>query len=381
MQSVEGLFNGMRRRPDIEAANLHAVDAADRLLLDVAAEALATTTPGGVAVIGDNFGALTLGLAVQHGISDIRVHQDPLTGVLALAANAADAGSSDCYRSLRLGEELLTGATVVLMRLPRGLAELSEIADAVARYASKDVTVFAGGRDKHLTLAMNGVLGQVFASVTPSLGRQKSRVLVAKDPKSLGIEPFPVTEVITDLGLTVVAHGAAFSGAKLDIGTRFLLDFVPRMRDADLVVDLGCGTGILAVALARHRPDAAVVATDQSAAAVASAIATADANGVGDRVQVVRDDAMASIADGTVDLIVCNPPFHLGAAVHTGAAVKMFEAAGRVLRPGGELWTVYNAHLNYRGMLQRLVGRTDVVGRNRKFTVARSISNGRRLTH
>ena len=63
----------------------------------------------------------------------------------------------------------------------------------------------------------------------------------------------------------------------------------------------------------------------------------------------------------------------VGAAVHTGAAVKMFDAAARLLRPGGELWTVYNTHLNYRGILQRTIGRTEVAGRNRKFTVTRSV--------
>jgi len=153
------------------------------------------------------------------------------------------------------------------------------------------------------------------------------------------------------------------------------LDLLGRI-DADhphLVVDLGCGTGILAVALAKARPGLRVVGTDQSAAAVASAEATAAANAVADRVRVVRDDAMSSAPDNSADLVLCNPPFHVGAAVHTGAAIKMFAETGRVLRPGGELWTVYNSHLDYRGVVERMVGRTDVVGRNRKFTVTRSV--------
>ena len=40
---------------------------------------------------------------------------------------------------------------------------------------------------------------------------------------------------------------------------------------------------------------------------------------------------------------MCNPPFHLGGAVHAGAAMKLFDAAARVLAPGGELWTVFNS--------------------------------------
>ena len=90
---------------------------------------------------------------------------------------------------------------------------------------------------------------------------------------------------------------------------------------------------------------------------------------VADRVRVVRDDAASTVADASVDLVVCNPPFHLGAAVVTGAADRLFAAAGRVLRPGGELWCVYNNRLPHRAALRRLVGPTRVASSDRRFTV------------
>ncbi|MBW8766602.1 MAG: methyltransferase, partial [Geodermatophilales bacterium] len=138
-------------------------------------------------------------------------------------------------------------------------------------------------------------------------------------------------------------------------------------------LDLGCGTGVLAAALARSRPELTVLAVDQSAAAVASARATAAGNGLADRIDVVRDDAAAGLPDASVDLVVCNPPFHVGAAVVTTAADRLFAAAARVLRPGGELWTVYNSALRYRPALTRAVGPTRVADQNPKFTVVRSI--------
>ena len=151
---------------------------------------------------------------------------------------------------------------------------------------------------------------------------------------------------------------------------RFLLSFMDRMHPtATTAVDLGCGTGLIASALARDRATLSVLATDQSSAAVSSTAATAAANGLSERVTVIRDDAMSTLPDASVDLILCNPPFHIGTSVHAGAAVKLFDAAGRVLAPGGELWTVFNTHLAYDRALTRAVGPTRVVGRNAKFTV------------
>lgn len=364
----------LRRYPDVEAVNLYAVDAADRLMLDVAAESLAAAGSGRVAVIDDGYGALTLGAIAAHDLRGVRVHQDLLTGEQALANNARLVGLADRYTAHELGPGLLADVRVVLWRLPRALSGLAETADAISRYADPAVEVFAGGRDKYLTPAMNEVLAESFDSVRASRGRQKSRILLATEPKPLGEPPFPVRNQLDDRDLEVVAHGAAFSGSRLDIGTRFLLEYLQRMKpDAREAIDLGCGTGILAVALAKARPGLRVTATDQSAAAVASTRATAEVNAVADRVTVVRDDAMSNVPDHSADLVLCNPPFHVGAAVHTGSAIKMFQQTGRVLRPGGELWTVYNSHLNYRGVMERMVGKTDVIGRNRKFTVTRSV--------
>ncbi|MCP2275098.1 16S rRNA m(2)G 1207 methyltransferase [Nocardia amikacinitolerans] len=374
MDDVEDVFGRLRRYPDVEALNLYAVDAADRLILDAAADAIEKAGSGKIAVIGDNYGALTLGAIVRHDLREVRVHQDLLTGELALANNARTLGLADRYTAHALTEELLSGVEVVLLRLPRVLAGLAEVADAIARYADPGVSVIAGGRDKYLTKSMNDVLAESFSTVLASRGRQKSRTLFVEGPKPVGDPRFPVRECLDEVGIEVVAHGAAFSGPRLDIGTRFLLQHLKWMKpDARDAIDLGCGTGILAVALAKARPALRVVGTDQSAAAVASARATASANDVADRVTVVRDDAMSSAADNSADLVLCNPPFHVGAAVHTGSAIKMFAETGRVLRPGGELWTVYNTHLNYRGVVERMVGHTEVIGRNRKFTVTRSV--------
>ncbi|MFP3462372.1 methyltransferase, partial [Arthrobacter globiformis] len=275
--------------------------------------------------------------------------------------------------------ELLAGADLVLLQLPKTLAELEEISDAVARHAPAGAVLLAGGRVKHMSLGMNAVLGKHFGTVQPQLARQKSRLLIASGLKRAdGPPPYPVTEHSAELNLDICAHGAVFAGTRLDIGTRFLLTFLPEIPAAGRAVDLGCGTGILAAMYARRHPETEVLATDRSAAAVASAAATARANGLAGSITALQDDAMSTLPAGSADLILLNPPFHLGSSVHAGAGLKLFEAAGRVLAPGGQLWTVFNSHLRYVPALERLVGPTKVRGRNPKFTVAASVRRAAR---
>lgn len=370
-------FERLRRHPDVEAPNLFAVDASDRLLLDEASELFQTAEPDEVVVIGDHYGALTLGAAALHGVRGLRVHQDPLTNELALAANASATGLAGCYESLPLSPALVAGARVLLLQLPRAVAALAEITALVAEYAALDVTVVAGGRVKHMTPAMNAVLGRHFADVRATRARQKSRAVIARTPyrvaESGSQQPssiWPQVRRHPDLALVVCAHGAVFAGTGIDIGTRYLLGFLPRMAPmATQAIDLGCGSGVLAAALALARPDMQVIATDQSAGAVASARATMAANLLTDRVRVTRSDAGADLPPGSADLVLLNPPFHVGSTVHTGAASGLFAGAARLLRPGGQLWTVFNSHLHYRSELQRVIGPTEQVGRNAKFTV------------
>jgi len=394
-------FEVLRRYPDLEADNLVSVDATDRLVLAQAAAAIKAASAGQVAVVGDHYGALTLGAIGLHGAREVRVHQDRLSGEQALVHNALREESVAArpepvyrFRQLPLTEEVFLGATVVIGQLPKSLDALREITQLVAAHADEGVSLFLGGRVKHMTHTMNDVLQESFEDVQASLAHQKSRVLLASGlrpttgstgaPGSTGAgelsafsgvarATYPLRQHHLDLDLWVCAHGAAFGGTKIDLGTRFLLGFLDRMHPAARnAVDLGCGTGVIASALATARPHLDLLATDDSAGAVSSALATVAANGLTEQVRVLRDDAMSSVAEASVDLIVCNPPFHLGTSVHTLASARMFRAAGRVLKPGGQLWTVFNSHLPYRGQLTRAVGPTRVIGRNNKFTVTAS---------
>ena len=379
-------FDSLRRWPDLESPELIAVDAADRLLLTElksVVEADPSLLSSELTIIGDTHGALTLGALADVGFTQVRVHQDARSGELALLNNAhelTEVVPEDArFTQLPLSEELVGDTRIVLLRLPRALEQLDQWAALIASFAAEDVVVLAGGRIKHMSLSMNDVLAKYFNSVEASLAEQKSRVLRARGPRredaATALSQWPKKEYHSDIDMTVCAQGGAFAGTSIDIGTYDLLAVLDRVsgQQGMRIIDFGCGTGVLAAQIAKLRPSATVIASDQSAAAVESAKATIETNALSNRVSVVRDDGLSSQPDASADLILFNPPFHSGAAVHAGTSLRLFAEAGRVLKPGGELWVVANRHLSYKPALRNLVGETREVRRTPKFTVTKSI--------
>ncbi|MGO1545582.1 MAG: class I SAM-dependent methyltransferase [Gulosibacter sp.] len=333
----------------------------------VLTEALATgELPAVVAVVDDADAAFVAPLLAQ-GVREVRLFSD--FGVRDALVDGAAQVTPDAG--------LFSGVELVVGRLPKSLAELEDVSETVAREASPDVRLILGARVKHLVHSMNERLGKHFTEVRGSRGIRKSRALVATSPRTdLPPDPvFPVVAYLEELDLNVAARGGAFAGTMLDLGTRVLIealaseDELGRGEAVSTAVDLGCGTGLLACVLARSLPEAKVIATDASWWACASAEATAEANQLADRIDVLRGNAGDGIAEASVDVVLCNPPFHDGRQVDPGLANELFRGAARMLRSGGVIYTVFNSHLKHREHLERIVGPTRQVARTAKFTV------------
>jgi ubiquinone/menaquinone biosynthesis C-methylase UbiE len=106
------------------------------------------------------------------------------------------------------------------------------------------------------------------------------------------------------------------------------------------VLDAGCGSGRLAVQIARRRPDLQVQGIDLEPGMVAVATRRAEQENLASRVRFsVADLADLPLPDHSVDLIVSTASLHHWADV--GAVVA---SLGRVLRSGGQLW-IYDFRL------------------------------------
>jgi len=184
--------------------------------------------------------------------------------------------------------------------------------------------------------------------------------------------------------------------------TEAMLEWALRqpLPDSAVIVDLCTGSGALACALSTARPNARVIAIDDSD----RALEYAQRNVAGTAVELVRadvtDPALLPGLDGTVDLVVANPPYvpdgadlepevadHDPAhALFAGAdGMRVIDAiaghAARLLKPGGRCAVEHDDTTSERtvesfartGLFDDITARRDLAGRPR-FVTARRVA-------
>ena len=369
----------------IRPAQTPELDGVDRILMATLAQVLPEfPAPLTIAVINPVSAALLEQVQLIAPQSTVLVHNDLLdqkTLIDEVPHDSWERKETDLNSGQIYAPELLAPADIVVVRLPKSLDALADLATAAAAHLEPRAVVIAAARQKYLTPSQTKVLTGSFENVQATLGQFKSRALVARQPRpNIVPQPFS-TAYIPGFDLTLGAFGGVFAGSKLDLGTRFLLETMPQLlgnyEEAQNFVDLGCGTGLLSVFLAQQRPSAQIQASDLSRIAVQSTLATVELNGAGGQVRVTQNNALTGLPSACADVVVCNPPFHTGTALETGTAERMFAQAARVLRPNGEMWTVFNTPLKYTPLLHRAVGPTEVIAQNNKFQITRSTTPAR----
>lgn len=123
-----------------------------------------------------------------------------------------------------------------------------------------------------------------------------------------------INMMLGDVSAKLDTDTGVFSADRLDRGTRILLDHAPMPPQSGNILDLGCGYGPIAVAVALRAPQAKVWAVDVNNRALGLTRDNAARAGL-TNITAVRPEGMPE--DVRFDAIYSNPPIHIGkAALH-----------------------------------------------------------------
>ena len=359
------------RQPDQPNEPLQAFDAADQYLLKQLAEQ-GLAADARVLLLNDNFGALACSLAGKARLSS---SGDSHLGYLGLQVNLArNRLPADAVQFVPASATAQGPFDLVLIRVPKTLALLEEQLIRLHGQLAPGAQVLAAAMLKHLPRAAGDLLEKYIGPVQAALAVKKARLLVATpEAKAAPLSPYPTRYRLDKPAIELLNHANVFCRDDLDIGTRAFLPHLPKHLGRLRVADLGCGNGVLGIAYALGSPLAELTLVDESYMAVQSAAANWHA-ALGERpVQIRAGDGLAEQAEDSLDLVLCNPPFHQQQVVGDFLAWRMFQQARAALVTGGELWIVGNRHLGYHAKLKRLFRGVEQVAATPKFVVLKAI--------
>ncbi|KIP88651.1 MULTISPECIES: class I SAM-dependent methyltransferase [Pseudomonas] len=358
----------LQRQPEQPGMPLQAFDAADAYLLEQVQTLSGTPR---VLLLNDSFGALACALA---GRTQVTSSGDSHLGHLALRLNLARNGVAEDAVSFVPASAPVSGPfDLVLIRVPKTLALLEEQLIRLHGQLAPGAQVIAGGMIKHLPRAAGDLLEKYIGPVQASLAVKKARLLHATpEAKATPTSPYPTRYRLDKPALELSNHANLFCREGLDIGTRAFLPHLPKHLDDRRVADLGCGNGVLGIAYALSSSSAELTLVDESYMAVQSARENWRA-ALGERPVTIRaGDGLAEQEADSLDLVLCNPPFHQQQVVGDFLAWRMFQQARNALVTGGELWIVGNRHMGYHTKLARLFRGVEQVAATPKFVVLKA---------
>jgi len=134
--------------------------------------------------------------------------------------------------------------------------------------------------------------------------------------------------------IRAVSRPGVFAHRRIDPGARHLLNAVDVAPEAR-VLDIGCGSGCVAIGLAARDPSVHVHALDSSARAVECTQRGAALNGLGN-VSVALESGGLVPDPGSYDLALANPPYYSDHRI----ARLFVDSAWKALAPGGTLLVV-----------------------------------------
>jgi 16S rRNA (guanine1207-N2)-methyltransferase len=348
--------------------------------------------------IGKDLAADVLILNARQGLTAVSAASTPgRQSVVATAASVVDTEATK--RTLlanrfenavvfhSFGTDQLPNAPqveAVTLRLPKGhYPFLRLLRHAIESLRPGGRLYVAGANDEGIKSALERVQ-RLWRNATVIAYGGGGRVGVATKPLEFSLTDPDLLDPLLDRGafymfevtlnqsggevpIPIASRPGVFSWDRLDPGTRLLGESL-RVEPGERVLDLGCGYGLLGVVAARRTGPANVSLVDVDADVLDCARATMKANGW-PSVQILASDSTLAVADHRFDVVVTNPPFHLGRATEYDVAQQFIRDAARVLTRAGRLLLVANRFLPYEATLRESFEGVETVVEDDRYKV------------
>ncbi|MCW8854597.1 MAG: methyltransferase [Gammaproteobacteria bacterium] len=372
LKAPQGEFR-LQRFPQRQKELLRAWDSADELILEHFSRKIKLGDNPDILIVNDSFGALTVSLNKFNPVawSDSYISHQAIKANLHL--NKINIENSCFLSSL---ETPKAPVDLAIIKIPKTLALLEDQLIKLQPLITNRTLIVAGGMIKSLTPNIWKLFERIIGPTSTSLARKKARLIFVTPDINIkqANNPYPVKYTLENTQDIITNHANVFSRDQLDIGTRFFLQNLPEEPVTGDIIDLGCGNGILGITMKKRHPEARVHFVDESYMAIASAKENYQAmHGTPKIDHFHTSDCLSDFAGKTVDLILCNPPFHQHNAVSDHIAMRMLKQSRNILRDGGELWLIGNRHLKYHHYLNKIFSNYSIVASNSKFVIYRSL--------
>lgn len=346
----------IKRYPLRKNDPLQGWDSADELIL----EHINTLplTDKRILIINDHFGALSCGL-IEY---DCTTYTDSYVGHMGIALN-----SNNRINSINKLSELSGLYDFVLIQMPKNMSFLEDLLCHLTEHLHEDSQIICGVMIKHLAPTSFELLQKYIGQTTTSLAKKKARLIFATFEKQAVKSPYPMEVPIEGFKHPFTHHSNLFSREKLDIGTRFFLEHLPRGQHG-VILDLGCANGIIGIKAKMQNPEARIVFSDESSMAIESA-RTNFLKYFSDEAQFLWANCYENQPEDSLDYVLCNPPFHQQNTIGDFIAWQMFTDSYHALKKGGRIRVIGNSHLGYQIKLRKIFGNAQIVATNKKFII------------
>ncbi|MEZ4269038.1 MAG: methyltransferase [Myxococcota bacterium] len=262
--------------------------------------------------------------------------------------------------------------TRLVCRMPRSKEGLAWLLDLARARLPVGGELWLGGHAREGIRSATRPMEEAIGPVVTARTKRHGRVLLARKragdaaPADLEAHAQRFDVPFGPRTLKVVSYPETFAHGRLDDGTRRLLAWLEHAPRGKRILDLGCGTGVIGLALAT-RDNAKATLVDASVSAILSAEATLRASAV-EGVTVMLADA-DDAPRGPFDLVITNPPFHEGREQDRSIARRFAAAAATRLTGSGRFIAVANRHLGYREDLELHFRKVDVAWEDERFRI------------